>query len=95
MSYKRGVQSSVLPAVPADADRVPEPYLLQIVKKPKVRADRKPITRFKLLTPTNQVDLITVICPLPVHRLTSDLMLSVAVDTHHFRLMLCATCFHS
>ena len=55
MHYKRGVQSSVLPAVPADADRVPEPYLLQIVKKPKVRADRKPIARFKLLTPINQV----------------------------------------
>lgn len=55
MSYKRGVQSSMLPAVPGDADRVPEPYLLQIVKKPKVRADRKPITRFTLLTPTFQV----------------------------------------
>lgn len=55
MKYKRGVQSSVLPAVPADADRVPEPYLLQIVKKPKVRADRKRIARFKLLTPVNQV----------------------------------------
>ena len=55
MHYKRGVQSSVLPAVPADADRVPEPYLLQIVKKPKVRADRKPVARFKLLTPVNQV----------------------------------------
>ena len=57
IKYKRGVQSSVLPAVPADADRVPEPYLLQIVKKPKVRADRKPIAYFKLLTPVNQVQL--------------------------------------
>ena len=55
MNFKRGVQSSVLPAVPADADRVPEPYLLQIVKKPRVRADRKPIARFKLLTPIYQV----------------------------------------
>ena len=55
MKYKRGVQSSVLPGVPADADRVPEPYLLQIVKKPKTRAERKPIARFKLLTPINQV----------------------------------------
>ena len=55
IKYKRGVQGSVLPAVPADTDRLPEPYLLQIVKKPKVRADRKPIARFKLLTPISQV----------------------------------------
>lgn len=55
IKYKRGVQSSVLPGVPADEDRVPEPYLLQIVKRPKIRADRKTITRFKLLTPTDQV----------------------------------------
>ena len=60
MSYKRGVQSSVLPAVPADADRVPGPYLMQIVKRPKVRTDRKPITRFKLLTPTNQVQPLSL-----------------------------------
>ena len=63
MNYKRGVQSSVLPAVPADADRVPEPYLLQIVKKPKVRADRKPIVRFKLLTPINQVQFAILLTP--------------------------------
>lgn len=63
MSYKRGVHSSVLPAVPADADRVPEPYLLQIVKRPKVRADRKPITRFKLLTPTSEVMLAVMLRP--------------------------------
>lgn len=55
--YHRGVQSSLLPEVPADADRVPESYLLQIVKKPKLRSDRKPITRFTLLTPVNQVCL--------------------------------------
>lgn len=63
MSYKRGLHSSVLPAVPADADRVPEPYLLQIVKRPKVRVDRKPIARFKLLTPTSQVKLAVMLRP--------------------------------
>ncbi len=55
---QRGVQSSLLPEVPADADRVPESYLLQIVRKPKQRSERKPITRFKLLTPLNQVCLL-------------------------------------
>lgn len=69
MSYKRGVHSSVLPAVPADADRVPEPYLLQIVKRPKVRADRRPIARFKLLTPTSQVTLAVMLSPRFVHML--------------------------
>lgn len=52
------MQSSLLPEVPADADRVPESYLLQIVSKPKQRSERKPITRFKLLTPLNQVRLL-------------------------------------
>ncbi len=58
IKYQRGVQSSLLPEVPADADRVPESYLLQIVRKPKQRSERKPITRFKLLTPLNQVCLL-------------------------------------
>lgn len=52
------MQSSLLPEVPADADRVPESYLLQIVRKPKQRSERKPIARFKLLTPLNQVCLL-------------------------------------
>ena len=58
IKYQRGVQSSLLPEVPADANRVPDAYLLQIVRKPKQRSERKPITRFKLLTPLSQVCLL-------------------------------------
>ena len=57
ISYKRGVRSNILPEVEADADRTPEPYLMQIVKKPRPRQERKPITRFKLFTPVGLVSL--------------------------------------
>lgn len=49
------MRSNLLPAVPADEDRVPDGYVLQVVKKPKPRQERKLITRFKLLTPIGMV----------------------------------------
>ena len=55
ISYERGVRSNLLPAVPADEDRVPDSYTLQMVKKPKPRQERKLITRFKLLTAVGTV----------------------------------------
>lgn len=55
ISYKQGERSNLLPAVPADEDRVPDSYILQLVKKPKPRQERKPITRFQLLTAVGTV----------------------------------------
>lgn len=55
ITYKRGVRSNLLPAVPADEDRVPDPYILQVVKRPRLRPDRKAINHFKLLTAAGMV----------------------------------------
>ena len=45
------------PQTPADANLVADPYLLQIVKRPKQRPERRAIAAFKLVTPVDAVSL--------------------------------------
>ena len=57
ITFEQGVLSTRMPQTPADADLVADPYLLQIVKRPKQRAERKAIAAFKLVTPVDAVSL--------------------------------------
>lgn len=57
ITFEQGVLSTRMPQTPADAGLVADPYLLQIVKRPKQRAERKAIKVFKLVTPVDAVSL--------------------------------------
>ena len=57
ITFEQGVLSTRMPQTPADANLVADPYLLQIVKRPKQRAERKAIAVFKLVTPVDAVSL--------------------------------------
>lgn len=50
ISFRLGVLSTLLPPAPCDSELVPPRYAMQIVPKPRPRAPRNPVQRFKIFT---------------------------------------------
>eukprot|EP00884_Botryococcus_braunii_P008669 jgi/Botrbrau1/17803/Bobra.0127s0052.1 len=48
ITFDKGEVHSVLPSVPADKELVPDSYLLKVLRRPKVRAERKAFVGFSL-----------------------------------------------
>lgn len=50
IEFRLGEMSSVLPLLDSDRHLIPDPYLMQIVQRPRATQPRSPILRFRLLT---------------------------------------------
>lgn len=49
VDFRMGVRGCVLPEHPSDAHLIPPSFLMQVVARPRARAPRQPVARFRLL----------------------------------------------